>query len=103
MDTSSIVGWSGLVLSIIGIIYSAVNHKHIRSKCCGRVYDFSIDVENTTDEEERKKKEEEEIKKKEEEENKKKAEEDEKKKKEEKTKLSYTPHNFKIQPIKFDI
>jgi hypothetical protein len=103
MDTSSIVGWSGLALSILGIIYSAVNHKHIRSKCCGRVYDFSIDVENTTDEEERKKKEEEENKKKEEEENKKKVEEDEKKKKEEKNKLSYTPHNFKIQPIKFDI
>jgi flagellar biosynthesis GTPase FlhF len=111
MDTSSIVGWSGLVLSILGIIYSAVNHKHIRSNCCGRVIDFSIDVENTNPEEdrkreeERKKKEEEENKKKEEEEKKKKEEEENKKKKEkeeeEKKKISYTPHVFKIQPLHF--
>jgi len=118
MDTSSIVGWSGLVLSILGIIYSAVNHKHIRSNCCGRVYDFSIDVENTNPEEDRKreeeikKKEDEEIKKKEDEERKKKEDEEikkkedeERKKKEEeekeKKKISYTPHVFKIQPLHF--
>jgi len=71
MDTSSIVGWSGLVLSILGIIYSAVNHRHVRLRICNHLYDFSIDV-NTTEEEEKKKKEEE-----------KKKEEDERKKKEE--------------------
>ena len=94
MDESSIIGYSGLILSILGIIYSAVNHKHIKSKCCGRVYDFSIDVENTNPEEDRKKEEE---KKKKEEEEKKKKEEEEKEKK----KISYTPHVFKIQPLHF--
>ena len=111
MDTTSIVGWSGLVLSILGIIYSAVNHRHVRLRICNRLYDFSIDV-NTTEEEEKKnkeeekkKKEEEEKKKKEEEEKKKKEEEENKKKKEkeeeEKKKISYTPHVFKIQPLHF--
>lgn len=105
MDTSSIVGWSGLVISIIGIIYSAINHKHIRSNCCGRVIDFSIDVENTNPEEDRKREEElrqrreayeEKVKQKEEEERKKKEEEEKEKKK-----ISYTPHVFKIQPLHF--
>jgi len=111
MDTSSIVGWSGLVLSILGIIYSAVNHHKIKATCCGRTYDFSIDINTTDDdeakrkkeEEEKKKKEDEEKKRKEEEERKKKEEEEEKKKKEdeEKKKISYTPHVFKIQPLHF--
>lgn len=114
MDTSSIVGWSGLVISILGIIYSAVNHKHIRSNCCGRVIDFSIDVENTNPEEDRKREEElrrrrestEEKEKQKEEEGKKEKEAEEKKKKEEeeekeKKKISYTPHVFKIQPLHF--
>lgn len=118
MDTSSIVGWSGLVLSVIGIIYSAINHKHIRMRLCNRSFEFSIDVdttENVNKKEEEKKKEEEEKKKKEEE---RKKEEDEKKKKdeealklkleeekkkaeEEKKKISYTPRVFKIQPLNF--
>jgi len=102
MDTSLIVGWTGLVLSILGIIYGAVNHKHIKTKCCGRTYDISIDINTTDDEEEKKKKEEEDEKKrKEEEEEKKKKEEEEKKKKEEeeKKKITYTPHVFKIRPL----
>ena len=113
MDTSAIVGWSGLVISILGIIYSAVNHKHIRSNCCGRVIDFSIDVENTNPEEDRKREDElrqrreayeEKVKQKEEEERKKKEAEESKKKEEEekeKKKISYTPHVFKIQPLHF--
>ena len=105
MDTNSIVGWSGLVLSILGIIYSAVNHHKIKATCCGRVYDFSIDINKTDEEEERKKKEEEEKIKKEEEEKKKKEDEEKKKKEEEeekeKKKISYTPHVFKIQPLHF--
>ena len=114
MDTSAIVGWSGLVISILGIIYSAVNHKHIRSNCCGRVIDFSIDVENTNPEEDRKREDElrqrreayeEKVKQKEEEERKKKEDEERKKKEEEeekeKKKISYTPHVFKIQPLHF--
>lgn len=47
MDTGSVLGGIGVFLSIAGIVYSAVNHKHIRSKCCGREIDFSIDIEST--------------------------------------------------------
>jgi uncharacterized membrane protein (DUF106 family) len=115
MDTSAIVGWSGLVISIIGIIYSAINHKHCKILICGRRIDFAIDVNSTENidreenynikrEEDKKKKEEEEKKKKEEEEKKKKKEEEEEKKKkeqEEKKNISYTPHVFKIQPLNF--
>jgi len=107
MDTSSIVGWSGLVLSILGIIYSAVNHKHCKVLICGRRIEFGIDVDSTETylkEEEEKKKEEEEKKKKDDEEKKKEEEENKKKKEkeeEEKKKISYTPHVFKIQPLHF--
>ena len=48
MDTGAVLGGTGVFLSIAGIVYSAINHKHIRSKCCGREIDFSIDIESTT-------------------------------------------------------
>jgi len=87
MDTSSIVGWSGLVLSILGIIYSAVNHKHCKILICGRRIDFALDVNSTEnyarEDEEKQRKEYEEKKRKEEEKNK---EEQEKKNKEEQEK-----------------
>lgn len=108
MDTTTLLAGSGVAISICGIIYSAINHRHIRLRFCNRIYDFSIDV-GTTEEAEKKKKEEEEKKMKEEEEKKKEEEEnkrkeEEKKKKEEeesKKKISYTPHVFKIQPLHF--
>lgn len=45
MDTGTALGGTGLFFSILGIIYSAINHKHIRSKCCGKVYEVSIDID----------------------------------------------------------
>jgi preprotein translocase subunit SecF len=119
MDSGSIAGWSGLVLSIIGIIYSAINHKHIRMRLCNRSFEFSIDVDSTENvkkkEEEEEKKREEQQKKREEEEKKKtdeekkkseeeikiKLEEEKKKTEEEKKKISFTPRVFKIQPLNF--
>jgi hypothetical protein len=104
MDTSAIVGWSGLVISIIGIIYSAVNHKHCKILICGRRLDFAIDVnstENNNIEENYNIKRDEEKKKKEDEEKKKKEEEEKKKEEEERKKISYTPRVFKIQPLNF--
>jgi hypothetical protein len=47
MDTGSALGGTGLFISLIGIIYSAINHKHLRAKCCGRDLDFSIDIDST--------------------------------------------------------
>ena len=51
MDVGTALGGSGLFVSVAGIIYSAINHKHIRSNCCGKVIDFSIDIDSTTDKE----------------------------------------------------
>jgi hypothetical protein len=45
MDTGTALGGTGLFFSILGIVYSAINHKHIRSKCCGKVYEVSIDID----------------------------------------------------------
>jgi len=47
MDTGAALGGTGLFISIAGVIYSAINHKHIKSKCCGKEYDVSIDIGNT--------------------------------------------------------
>jgi hypothetical protein len=48
MDTTNILGLSGFAISILGILYTAVNHKRVRSRCCGKSFDVSVDVENTT-------------------------------------------------------
>lgn len=37
-----------LSLGIIYKIYNAVNHKHLRSRCCGKEFDASIDVDEST-------------------------------------------------------
>ena len=50
MDTGAALGGAGLVVSIAGVIYSAINHKHIKSKCCGKGYDVSIDIGSTEEE-----------------------------------------------------
>ena len=48
MDTTNILGLVGFAISIAGAIYTAVNHKRVRSKCCGKLLEASLDVENTT-------------------------------------------------------
>lgn len=52
MDASALVGVVGgyvaMALTIVGAIYAAVNHKHIRSNCCGRVGEISLDVDTVT-------------------------------------------------------
>jgi len=48
MDNNMVLSISGIVISIAGVIYTAVNHKRIRSNCCGKVLEASIDIEGTT-------------------------------------------------------
>jgi len=48
MDTSNILSISAIVLSVGGTIITAINHTRIRSACCGRRVDVSIDIEKTT-------------------------------------------------------
>jgi len=50
-DTSTgtqIVSWVSLGLGIIGLLIGAINHKSIRSRCCGREATISLDIDNTT-------------------------------------------------------
>lgn len=46
-NLSSILGGSGGVLTMLGIIYTAVNHKRVRLNCCGRKMEVAMDVEST--------------------------------------------------------
>jgi hypothetical protein len=50
MEVGTALGGTGLFVSIAGIVYSAINHKHIKSTCCGRKFDFSIDIDSTENE-----------------------------------------------------
>ena len=50
-DTSTgtqIVSWLSLGLVICGIVVGAVNHKRVRSSCCGVEKTLSLDIDNTT-------------------------------------------------------
>lgn len=47
MDAGAALGGTGLFISIVGVIYSAINHKHIKSRCCGKEYEVSIDIGTT--------------------------------------------------------
>jgi hypothetical protein len=51
MDANSALSGGGIVGGIIffvGIVYKAVNHHRIRSKCCGKEIVASVDIEETT-------------------------------------------------------
>jgi len=47
-NTTTAIAYSGFVISLAGTIYAAVNHKRVRSNCCGAKIEASFDVENTT-------------------------------------------------------
>lgn len=47
VDTGSVVGGVGIAMSVISMVYAAVNHKRIRAKCCGRVIEMELDVTDT--------------------------------------------------------
>ena len=49
MDAGAALGGTGLFISIAGVIYSAINHKHIKSRCCGKEYEVSVDIGSTQD------------------------------------------------------
>ena len=57
-DTGGILGVFGFIVSMAGVIYTAINHKKIRCRCCGKDVDMSVDVD-TTEEIKKKTKEEE--------------------------------------------
>lgn len=48
MDTNAIMGYIGFGLSIASIVLGVINHRRIRSNCCGRVGEVALDIENTS-------------------------------------------------------
>ena len=49
MDNLAVIpGYIACIVVIIEKIIQIVNHKRIRSNCCGREVGSSIDIENTT-------------------------------------------------------
>jgi len=47
-QTGGILGMVAFAVSTLGTIYATLNHKRIRSNCCGKKLEASLDVENTT-------------------------------------------------------
>jgi hypothetical protein len=47
-NIGSILGGSGAaVLSVIGVIYTAINHKRVKAKCCGKQFEVELDIGST--------------------------------------------------------
>jgi len=52
MDSNSILSVVAIVISVLGSIYTIINHRKIRSRCCGskEIVLASLDIESTTPE-----------------------------------------------------
>lgn len=47
-NLGSILGGSGAaILSVLGVLYTAVNHKRVKAKCCGKTFEAEIDIGST--------------------------------------------------------
>ena len=51
-DTGGILGVFGFIVSMAGVIYTAINHKKIRCRCCGKDLDMSVEVDTEENNEE---------------------------------------------------
>jgi hypothetical protein len=47
-NTSSILSIISIIVSIFGSFIAIINHKRIRSSCCGKEVSASLDIENTS-------------------------------------------------------
>lgn len=45
---SQVLASIAIAVSILGTVYTAVNHTRVRSVCCGKKIEVSLDVEKTT-------------------------------------------------------
>jgi hypothetical protein len=52
--TSSALAIGSLVVSVAGSVLAVINHRRIRSNCCGAKTEVSLDIENTTPEDKKK-------------------------------------------------
>lgn len=49
-DTTSILAYIGAAMGIASTVLGIVNHRRVRSNCCGIKTEVSLDVESTTPE-----------------------------------------------------
>ncbi len=47
VDLGSVLGGTGAVLSVLSMIYTAINHKRIRGRCCGKEIDIELNIDST--------------------------------------------------------
>lgn len=45
---SQAVNYLSLGLSVASIVMTVINHKRVRSTCCGKVAEMSLDIDNTS-------------------------------------------------------
>lgn len=45
---SNILAWVALVLSVGSVVIGVVNHRRVRSNCCGKTASVSLDIDNTS-------------------------------------------------------
>ena len=48
MDNYASGGIGATIIAILGLIYTAINHKRSRCNLCGRKVEVSVDVDNTS-------------------------------------------------------
>jgi hypothetical protein len=48
MEPSEVTSWCAIALSIATAVFGIINHKRIRSHCCGADVIASVDIETTT-------------------------------------------------------
>ncbi len=46
--STQIVSYLALAIAVGGIVVGVFNHKRIRSSCCGKSAEVSIDIDNTS-------------------------------------------------------
>jgi hypothetical protein len=47
-DSESITSYVAIAISILTALVGAINHKRVRSVCCNRKLEVSLDIETTT-------------------------------------------------------
>ena len=48
MDETNILAWVAIVISIGSVVIGVINHRRVRSNCCGKTASVSLDIDNTS-------------------------------------------------------
>lgn len=48
VDTNNLLTYIAIATSIGSVVLGIINHKQIRSRCCGRSASVSLDIDSTT-------------------------------------------------------